>query len=264
MKQNNDKTKLNYWMQTTGKIFKDFKPFVLDYSIPDQRRIFVDNGSDVLLVAHADTVVKPRIDRIKDNVLYGAGFDDRVGCWTAYMLSLELNCDLLITDLEEACKSTAKFHDCKNYNWIVEFDRMSDDVVTYDLDNDDFLKDLEEFWDVGFGSYSDISSLKTESCCFNLGIGYENAHSKNSSIDLTILSKQIELFKEFYKLHAGTKFIIDRTYRSEDGYDLRWDYGCEICGSNMAEYCFNSLLCQECFDVVLESFKENHGTGIKH
>ena len=266
-----DKKIMTYWLTPINRIFRDFKDNTLDYDNRLKRRIFIDNNSDVLLVAHLDTVLKPRFLRHKKNKIYASGLDDRLGCMVAYRLAAQLKADLLLTDLEESAKTTAKHHDCKKYNWIAEFDRMGDDVVTYDCDNVEFRDVLKEQWKIGFGSYSDISSLVTKACCVNVGIGYKNAHDKNSSVCLNTLSRQIDKFIAFFELHKNTSFERDETIRQRYGvigYTGNYYAGnrycsdnlidedindCEMCGSVFTEKVYGHFICEACFETM---FKE--------
>jgi len=184
--------------------------------------------------------------------IYASGLDDRLGAMLAYELSNRLRADLLLTDHEESCQTTAQYHECKDYNWIVEFDRAGSDIVTYDLDNPDFLLALSDKWEVGFGSYSDIMDLKTEACCFNLGIGYHRAHSIDSYVDIRQTKKQLVKFAEFFERHKDTKFVRDEQwlYGSDTLYDP--DGVCEVCGLAYGESVFGYVVCEDCLSYMME------------
>ena len=188
---------LKPWFIPIKAIFHKLDKYVLDVTDDESHRIFIDRGASVLFVAHLDTIQVPRIERITDKIVYGQGFDDRLGCMLAYELSKELDADLLLTNHEESCRTTGQFHNLKDYNWIVEFDREGTDVVTYGLDNLEFRQALLEHWHIGYGSFSDICELKTDACCFNLGLGHYNSHSKDAFVILKKLDQQIERFKIF-------------------------------------------------------------------
>ena len=195
---------LNNWMIPTDDIFLHFIHETLGSKIragkqsTNSRRIFIDNGGDILFVAHVDTVLPPNIKKQKKKRIHAIGLDDSLGCLLAYELGMELGADILLTDDEEKCFSTAQYHVCKDYNWVVEFDRVGDDVVMYGNENFDFHNALRTYWDIGWGSYSDIADLPTTACGCNLGIGYQHAHSEDSYVDLKILETQIEKFRLFY------------------------------------------------------------------
>ena len=202
---------IKFWFNHIDLIFANLKNHSLDYDDKDKRRIFVDRKSDLLFVAHLDTVQEPKISELQktDNgtILKGAGFDDRLGCYAAYRLSKQLNADLLLTDNEEKGQSTAQHHICKPYNWVAEFDRAGDDVVTYDCGSKKFIKAIKKHWKEGWGSFSDICQLKTKACCLNVGIGYEQAHSENSTVNLDVYIGQIEKFKLFCEHNRNKKFV---------------------------------------------------------
>ncbi len=253
----------DYWMQPTDVIFKDCKEWQLGTG--RTRRIFVDRDSKILFVAHVDTVQKPRMG-IADmqGRMHGAGFDDRLGCKIAWDLGIDLQCDVLLTDLEESGDSTAQHHDLKKYNWICEFDRAGDDVVTYGMDSERWLNVLGKYWNVNAGMFSDISFMKTECCAMNLGIGYEHAHSDTSYYDIDLLNEQIKLFHRFFAKQCDNKYVADparRDYMMSAGYgfgDYVGNYydecgACCVCGNYANEQIYEMHLCEECIDRMIDS-----------
>lgn len=268
---NIDKTKIQYWFRNIDDIFADFKGNALDYADKTKRRIFIDNQSDVLFVAHLDTVLPPKIHKQTKKRIYAQGLDDRLGCLIAYQLSVELKADLLLTDNEESGQTTAQYHDCKEYNWVCEFDRAGSDVVTYGIDNADFLQAIKKSWKVGLGSYSDICELKTDAACVNIGIGYEYAHSKNSYADKKTIKKQIAKFKRFYQDNHKIKYVRDVPYRQRiiyddywTGYDQddifdRWSNAdiCDVCGCQTGHRVYEYYICRDCLTYFVESQQAN-------
>ncbi len=250
----NKRNNLHYWLKSTDSIFLDFDKYTLDVSDKLKRRIFIDRGANILFVAHVDTVLPPKFVKRTRNRIYAQGLDDRIGCMTAYALSEKLGADLLLTDFEESCRTTAEYHNCKDYNWIAEFDRAGSDVVTYGLDCPEFLSAIKSYWVTGSGSYSDICELKTESCCFNLGVGYKHAHAENSYINLRTLKAQNKLFIEFFNEYKDIKFVRDseKTGYNDFGYSELGYLECELCGSYFAEYVFEHHICKDCFEVLFE------------
>jgi hypothetical protein len=251
--------KMKKWTGTTNSIFTKYKRYCLDYDDKDKRRIFIDRGSKVLMIAHVDTVVRARLDKPKKGRLRGSGFDDRLGCLIAFDLSKELGCDLLLTDNEESGNSTAQYHECRDYNWVVEFDRAGNDVVTYDLDNKTFVTDIENNgWKVGIGAFSDICFLETKACCLNVGIGYEHAHSTDSYAVVSTIEKQIEKFKYFFAAHRKTEYIVDNLnaqrmtepffYNKYNGED---DNYCELCGYEPGTKVHGMIICRDCFEYIM-------------
>ncbi|HDY67366.1 MAG TPA: hypothetical protein ENH85_06230 [Candidatus Scalindua sp.] len=164
---------LRYWLQPRSTILKDFRDNLIGEG--KTRRIFIDRGSDVLFMAHIDTNCAPELKKHAGNRLWAAGLDDRLGCALASHLAECWGVDLLLCDFEEEAKSSGQYHELKDYNWIAEFDRNGGDVVTYDLDNDEFLENLNRYFKVGWGTFSDLCMLNTTACCVNIGIGYKHA-----------------------------------------------------------------------------------------
>lgn len=242
--------KLRYWLKPIDALFRDFDQYVLDKTDSEKHRIFIDRQSDILFVAHLDTVQKPKFIKQTKNRIYAQGLDDRLGCMLASELSKELNVDLLLLDHEEKCQSTAQYHECKDYNWICEFDRAGSDVVTYGQDSIDFLTALEQYWKIGIGAFSDICLLKSDACTINLGIGYEFAHSKDSYVDIKTMDRQIKLFRQFYAQHKDTKFERDYSYEW-DAPEYDYVNSCELCGMANAIDVYGYMICQDCFEKMI-------------
>ncbi len=245
--------KLKYWLLPIDAIFDDFNihNFVLDCADKMKHRIFIDKESDVLFVAHLDTVIEPKFIRKTKKRIYATGLDDRLGCLIAYELSKELNADLLLTDHEESFNSTVKYHECKDYKWIVEFDRYQDDVVIYDCGSKDFEMAISEYWKVGIGSFSDISLIDVGCCCMNLGIGYYNAHSQDSYCTIKQTKRQIEKFKLFYAKYKDIAFKRDVPFYD---YDVYKDETCEICGWNEGKKVYDLFVCEDCFNAMVNQY----------
>ena len=244
--------KMSSYFKKTDKMFYDYRKHTLDYSDKAKRRVFIDNNADILLVCHLDTICSPRVKE-KDGVLYGAGFDDRIGLYAAEkLIEMGMNADILACDLEESANSTAQWHDCKEYNWIVELDRAGDDVVTYDLSCLDLDDKISKYWKIGIGAFSDICYLDTDSACFNLGIGYKYAHSEKSECDMKILQKQLDKLMLFY--HENKDISYKQEY--ENQWKTRHDYYssdlCEICGYDYGENVYGTTICKACFDTMME------------
>lgn len=257
------RTKLAFWLQPTDKIFADFDLLRIGSKNSKDRRIFIDNGGSVLFVAHVDTVIPAKFIKKTKKRVYATGLDDRLGCLLAYELGMELGADILLTDDEEKCRSTAYYHICKDYNWVVEFDRAGGDVVYYNKMSTEFLQRLSDYWKIGIGSYSDIADLEIGVCCFNLGIGIRNGHFESCSVNLHMMEQQVIKFRKFYKKYHDTLFVADIDYGKEayrDKYsdaDLaNWDNtACEVCGNfEMVEYVHGMLLCESCFLAAMDDY----------
>lgn len=247
------RAKLKNWLRSTDLLFHLHKKHVLDGSNERQRRIFIDRGGDVLFVAHLDTICKPRLAKYGKKRVYAAGLDDRLGALIAFELSEKLGADLLLTDLEESCQSTALYHDCKKYNWIAEFDRAGGDAVTYDLDNIAFRNAIDCYFKPGFGSYSDICDLDTTACCVNVGVGYKKAHDERSYVVLKTMYGQVNTFIEFFIEYKSTDFgdrdeLAVTTRKLYDLYDYEDDLNiCELCGYDYGINVYGHRICEGCF-----------------
>ena len=250
--------KLKYYFCDKDVYFDRLKKYVLDGHDIHKRRIFIDNKADILFVAHLDTVKKPifygkthprdtykKLHHLtynkailKGDVFHGAGFDDRLGFYTAFSLVYHdfLKADILITDHEETGGTTAQYHTPKDYNWVCEFDRRGSDVVTYGKETLLFKDALKEFFTIGHGSFSDIGKLDVNACCFNLGVAYEEAHSQESYVVISDYVRQIALFKLFFNRYQSTRFYFDNeahkkravannTWWSNQRYDYDYNYG---------------------------------------
>ena len=175
--------------------------------------IFQDNGAPVLAVAHLDTVQQTRHFGHyagKPDKLFCGQLDDRLGVYIILDLLHTLNCpcDVLLTTGEEMAQSTASFFDtAKEYNWMVEFDRTGTDVVTYHYNSDDWENALEEKNELGFGSFSDISSLTHLGISgVNWGIGYHDYHSREAYAVMTEVAAAIHRFTQFYGKYVNVRF----------------------------------------------------------
>lgn len=190
---------------------------------------FKDNGSNVLAVAHLDTVQKKgwceAVRLPHDTFIFSPKLDDRLGAYVILELlpKLGVNCDILLTTDEEQGASTAsEFETTKQYNWIVEFDRMGSDVVLYQYEAHKITDALEDQgFKIGQGSYSDIRDLVHLNCkAFNVGVGYENYHSEDCYARLRVLLLNVTRFVKFYLKHKDTRFEhepFDRGFPKSEG-----------------------------------------------
>lgn len=165
-----------------------------------------DNGSNVLGVAHLDTVLDST-PFIHNGIVHCPQLDDRLGVWVLLHLlpSMGVNLDVLLTDNEEIGDSTGQwFIPKKQYNWIIEFDRAGTDIVFYQY------KGFAKHWSGikhGMGSYSDISFMDHIGVmAANIGIGYHGQHSDYCYADLRDTYRQVRLFSKFFAKHQNTHF----------------------------------------------------------
>lgn len=199
---------------------------------------FKDNGSDILAVAHLDTVENMKHHALckltTDTLIFDARLDDRLGVYTIlHMLPrMGIRTDVLFCTDEERGKSTgADFRSDKQYKWIVEFDRMGEDVVTYQYDEVPGLEHslMKAGFTIGQGSFSDISTMgKLKAGAFNVGVNYQDYHSEQAHFGLNGYLLQLAKFRNFYDANYDRRFEFDGrerySYRSwPDGQD-GWDW----------------------------------------
>lgn len=178
-----------------------------------------DCGSKVLAVAHLDTVGGHvpfnQLQTSKDVIAMSMNLDDRLGVYTILDLlpQFGINVDILFTDNEECCDSTAQFFvetHPKEYNWIIEFDRAGEDIVLYSYGRTPKLsEDLQiAGFKIGKGSYSDICELyPLKTGAFNMGIGYHFQHTEQCIAIFSELSRQLVKLKMFYHMNYDKKYV---------------------------------------------------------
>lgn len=221
-----DYSNLKLWFEPKNRLFHLFADKSLGKN-KKQRRLFFDNGGKVLLVAHIDTVLQPKIHRVSKKTIHAQGLDDRLGCAIGHWIMQYLPVDLLLCDYEESGASTAQYHDIKeSYNFIIELDRGGTDFVDYGgLAEMDMMNDIETSSGMksGWGSFSDICFLDCEGIgAVNWGIGYHAAHSFTSHVSKKDIQKQVRRLWEFIDTFQ------DRPYKEGvrvRGYGLYGKYG---------------------------------------
>ena len=122
---------------------------------------FLDNSSDILAIAHYDTVeqrkpnfeiIYDKIDKTKIRSIKSIQLDDRLGLYIIGEILPQFNCnyDILITDFEEVGNSSAfNFKTDKQYKWIFEFDRHGINPVLYQYEkNRTWYKAVLSLYDI--------------------------------------------------------------------------------------------------------------------
>lgn len=193
-----------------------FNRYAQPFDTKDGKMFYKDNGSDVLAVAHLDSV--STCDHFTTLTVKGtpwvinAQLDDRLGAYTILELlpSMNITMDWLLTEGEEVGKSTAAyFKPPKKYNWMVEFDRHGSDVVHYQFGTEHLIKRLRRagFTGIQHGMRSDIAYLDNLGCCgFNVGVGYMDEHSDWAKANMLVYENQMEKFIDFYAKFNGMHF----------------------------------------------------------
>lgn len=219
------------------------------------RYVYIDNGANVLAIAHLDTVadkskamynpptVKPV--GLSDMEIFSVGLDDRLGAYLIadFLPKLGINVDVLLTTDEEIGRSTASnFTTKKEYNWMFQFDRHGyGNVVMYQYKTPDLTYMLESFgYDVQIGSFSDICSMDYLGCSgFNFGTGYVNEHSNSCRTRYSWINVCVEMFADFYRLYSALpmKYVVQKVEKVENVYgssywaDYYNGYGTSVRGS---------------------------------
>lgn len=197
---------------------------------------FKDNGSNILAVAHLDSVCNAKFCQILYHPqgwrIYSPALDDRLGAYVIlHMLpTLGIKCDILLTNNEESGNTTAQhFITKKKYNWMFSFDRMGDDVVMYCYGDEEYRKILEKSeFTYGSGSFSCIAKLQHLGCRgFNFGVGYQDYHSQYAYAKFEDTISQVAKFTQFFKKYKDTHFSYKPTKADfRDRYvDDSYEYG---------------------------------------
>ena len=185
-----------------------------------------DNGSEILAVAHLDTVQADTRCSVTHTsagwLAASGGLDDRLGVYVILEMlpKLGIRCDWLLTTDEESCRSTAEdFETEKQYRWMIEFDRGGTDVVMYQYETQQARELVEDSGSrVGDGSFSDIAALEHLGCVgFNWGVGYQDYHSQRSHAWLEDTFRMVARFEKFYRVNSELSL--------PHSHDDRWSYG---------------------------------------
>ena len=195
--------------------------------------VFVDNGADILAVAHLDSVGTSKKFRHRNKnglqTVQSQNLDDRLGVYVLLDMlpKMGIKYDLLLTDGEEYGMSSALwFETDKEYKWMFQFDREGTDVVMYDFLTDKLVEEFEKFGlDAGYGLLSDITYLEHLGCKgFNFGTAYYRSHSKKCFVVLNQLTMMVDIFETFYKTHKDTHFPHEESQWSIRGADIGYGY----------------------------------------
>lgn len=193
-------------------------------TIDGKKMWFKDNGSNVLFVAHLDSVQSYyELDTVKfreDTWITCPTLDDRIGVYVgAYWLpKAGIKPDLLFTTDEEKMKSTGHyFAPPKQYNWMFMFDRRGEGAVAYQYENEQLRYKLGKHnITLLKGTYSCIKDMSHLNCIgINFGAGYELNHSTYAYASKKILEKQLRKFRDFWDEFHTTKMPYERL---EDAY----------------------------------------------
>jgi len=209
---------LKLWLSAdVDVLFEAFKKYGRFLDDPYKRHLFFDNGAKVLAVCHLDTVQDP-LPSSKINVteqkITATGLGDRLGGYILSRLnSWGFECDLLMCDLEESGMSSGQYFETeKEYDWVVEFDRQGCDIAHYGEINAPFKKFIKNIGGgLNYGSFTDLCYLElpNDPVMFNMGIGYYEAHGKNSYAIVDELYYNMLRFSLIYEKFHGTPLKAD-------------------------------------------------------
>lgn len=204
---------------------KEFFPIVQELfdhaqivDTPDKRLlIYVNNGADILGVAHLDATMKATHFfhgwdyKNEDYVVMSPFVDDRLGAFTLLKLlpQVDIPCDLLFTIDEESGRSTGGlFLPEKKYNWMFQFDRKGTDAVHYQYTKEEWLEALRKHFDkVLVGAASDICKMGHVGCQgVNIGTGYYDYTDIGAWASMNDLCDQVQKFKKFHDEFKETAF----------------------------------------------------------
>lgn len=193
----------------------DFGVGMTNLGTAERPLFYKDNGSKVLAVAHLDSVNDSthfhHVEICGKDVILSARCDDRAGAYIILDLlpKLGICVDVLLTTDEEISKSTASdFLPEKKYNWMFQFDRRLNDVVTYMYDEKKWEESIKlAGFKLGRGSASDISKMeKLEICGMNVGCGYDDEHDPLAHLFVDMMCSQVGLFSKFFYAFKDTAF----------------------------------------------------------
>lgn len=226
--------------------------------------VFAEGKSDLLLIAHLDTVFKhpPSSESIfydpKKNVIWspdGLGADDRAGVYAILKILHEgYRPWILFTTGEECGGIGAKVflndfpQSPHQFHYIIELDRAySNDCVFYQCDNPEFVKYVEKF---GFafdhGSFTDISYICPQwgIAGVNLSVGYINEHSETEHLFVNCLEATIAKVCSMIDASLVDTECFKYIPMAKPLYTPRfWDFSrqvkCALCGKT--DYAYNML-----------------------
>lgn len=196
----------------------DMDTYGVDQREPHDFYHFRDNGSNVLAVAHLDTVSDASereahfLDTSGGPVVYSRALDDRLGAYIILDLLPELlghQYDVLLTTGEEMGASTAAFFEPdKDYDWMIEFDRGGTDVVMYQYEDEETCDAVRRVGArVGDGIFSDISYMDHLGCKgWNWGVGYQDYHGPRAHAYLDDTMMMVARFLNFDHHNRGVYY----------------------------------------------------------
>jgi hypothetical protein len=204
----------------------------VDQTAPADFYLHQDNGSNVLAVAHLDTVGLHNEreahfveTECAGDVVFSRALDDRLGAYIILHLlpALGIRHDILLTVGEESGQSTAgHYSPDKDYDYLIEFDRGGTDVVMYQYEDSDMCELVESCGArVGDGIFSDISYMESLGIKgFNWGTGYRDYHGPRAHAYLDDTFDMVAQYLRFHKQNARTYMPHESARLSNDDWWL--------------------------------------------
>lgn len=204
--------------------YKDFAKMGVTINTPDGQLTYIDNGANILGVAHLDSLQPKgkcwRYDKANGKV-YNPVVDDRLGVHILLdvLPRYGIKFDVLLTDGEEQGRSTAQYFEsgARPYNWMFQFDRMGTDVVMYEYYTRKLARKIEGQFKVkvDYGLFSDICFLNQLGVKgFNWGCGYYDNHGPTAYFKPKQTNQMIKKFVQFYREYSGEYL----EHKEEDDY----------------------------------------------
>jgi len=217
--------KLHNYCNASIKTLRRFGDFVeCDHS----GYTFIDRGSQVLGVAHIDTVQTSRKFHVTKNR------DEEIGQSTA-----------------------AYFDPPRDYNWMFEFDRGGDTTVLYQYHDEEIVDILRNYdFEIAHGIYTDIVDLDFLECIgINFATGYHNYHAPNAYANIPTWQKSVNQFKQFYWNYRDIRLDYEPMpfIPQEQGYEpvgqcpLCQEFFYDNLNLNMIMYLGNCVRCEQAY-----------------
>ena len=204
------------------------------------QHIFIDRGADILAVAHLDCVEEAAwhfvpweskrgpTGEVLERKVFCPRLDDRLGAYiiTDWFDAHGIKADLLLTEGEESCNSTAgDFTAHKPYRWLIQFDRTGMDVVGYNYMDEAWRGALEGL-DVqtARGSVTDLCWLyRLGVKGFNWGVAYYDYHDASAYCKPAETEVMLSKFLRFYETHKDV--TLPHAYDPKRDTRYSWSLG---------------------------------------
>lgn len=248
------------------KVIKTMKNFLkqhgFDKITEGNNYLYAEGEIPILLVAHADTYLRPpKKVTVKENIVVyaedgGLGADDRAGIIAIMeIIKRGFKPYVLITDEEErgglGAIEAAKNIPTPPVKYMIEIDRQGfNEVVFYSSEsNTEFVKYIETFkWNKKRGIFSDISILmqKWGIAGVNVSAGFYHQHSFTEYLVVPDLEKTIEKICKMLEDSVNIERFACNSYNYTSSYSYFDDFYYD---------CYEEIL----VDIDLFNFAKRYG-----